>query len=116
MKYLNYGSCLSVDCFFLHPSNNEWINTNLHSTKLPLGLGAVSSLEMTSTLIRQQKGIAELGDKVRFIRNGMLIVGEVTIVKNESVIVNVSRSDAKKLNIETPITVVAHKNYQIIKK
>jgi uncharacterized protein YkvS len=71
-------------------------------------------LETSNEYVMKQKGIAECGDKVRFVRNGKIIVGEVTIVRNESVIVNVSKNDALKLNIETPITVVSHKNYQII--
>ncbi|MCM3585922.1 YkvS family protein [Mesobacillus maritimus] len=64
--------------------------------------------------LTKQKRVANLGEKVRFMRNDMIIVGEVTIVKDESVIVNVSRSDARRLNIDTPLTVVAHKNYQVL--
>ncbi len=74
----------------------------------------MSKLETSNDYLLKQKGIADLGDKVRFVRNGMIIIGEVTISRNESVIVNISKADAMKLNIETPITVVAHKNYQII--
>lgn len=74
----------------------------------------MSKLETSNDYLMKQKGIADCGDKVRFIRNGMIIIGDVTITRNESVIVNISKADAMKLNIETPITVVSHKNYQII--
>jgi len=60
--------------------------------------------------------IALEGDKVLFKRNKLSILGEVVKVKEESVIVKISESDAEKLKIETPLTVVAHKNYKIIKQ
>ncbi|WP_409974502.1 DUF2187 family protein [Bacillus sp. Bva_UNVM-123] len=60
--------------------------------------------------------IAIVGDKILFKRNKLSISGEVVKVKEESVIVKISDSDAEKIKIETPLTVVAHKNYEIIKE
>jgi uncharacterized protein YkvS len=59
--------------------------------------------------------IAKEGDTILFKRNGSEIVGEVFKVNEGSVIVNIQSSDAKKINIDTPRTVVSHKNYQILK-
>jgi uncharacterized protein YkvS len=58
---------------------------------------------------------AKEGDKILFERNSMLIIGEVCKVREESVIVTISKSDAEELKIDTPLTVVSHKNYQIMK-
>lgn len=58
--------------------------------------------------------IALKGDNVFFKRSQQSIIGEVITVKDESVIVKISESDAIKLNIETPLTVVSHKNYKVI--
>lgn len=58
--------------------------------------------------------IALKGDNVFFKRSQQSIIGEVITVKNESVIVKISDSDAEKLNIETPLTVVSHKNYEVM--
>jgi uncharacterized protein YkvS len=59
--------------------------------------------------------LAKEGDKVRFERNGLVIIGEVFKVREASVIVTISKSDAEGINVETPLTVVSHKNYQLIK-
>lgn len=58
--------------------------------------------------------IAIEGDKVLFNRSYQSIIGEVVRVKEESVIVLIGEYDAELLNIATPLTVVAHKNYTII--
>jgi uncharacterized protein YkvS len=58
--------------------------------------------------------IAKEGDKVLFERNGIVIIGKVSKVREESVIVTISKSDADALKVDTPLTVVSHKNYQII--
>jgi uncharacterized protein YkvS len=58
--------------------------------------------------------IANEGDKVLFERSGLVIVGEVVKVREESVIVSISKNDAEGINVETPLTVVSHKNYQLI--
>jgi uncharacterized protein YkvS len=59
--------------------------------------------------------LAKEGDKVLFERNGLVIIGEVFKVREASVIVTISKSDAEGINVETPLTVVSHKNYQLIK-
>ena len=58
--------------------------------------------------------IAMIGDKIRFIRNKFSIIGEVVKVNEASVIVKIDDSVAEKLKIDTPLTVVAHKNYDVI--
>lgn len=54
---------------------------------------------------------ALIGEKIQFHRFGETFVGEVSIVRDDSVIVKVSESDAKTLKLDTPLTVVSHKNY-----
>jgi uncharacterized protein YkvS len=61
-----------------------------------------------------EKRMANTGDKILFNRNGIRIIGEVVKVREESVIVSISLKDAVKIKVETPITVVSHKNYQLI--
>lgn len=58
--------------------------------------------------------IANEGDKILFERSGLAIVGEVVKVREASVIVSISKNDAEGINVETPLTVVSHKNYQLI--
>lgn len=58
--------------------------------------------------------IAEVGDKITFTRNGFSLEGIVVIVKDESVIVELHKSDAMILSLDTSLTVVAHKNYRVI--
>ncbi|WP_338471787.1 DUF2187 family protein [Niallia sp. XMNu-256] len=62
----------------------------------------------------EEKKLANTGDKVIFHRKGREFVGEVVKVKEESVLVSVNQNDAKVMNIETPITVVSHKKYQLV--
>ena len=58
--------------------------------------------------------MAKEGDKILFTRNGIEIAGEVYKVREQSVIVTISKNDAYIINVETPLTVVSHKHYQII--
>ncbi|HLU23098.1 MAG TPA: DUF2187 family protein [Bacillaceae bacterium] len=71
-------------------------------------------MEASSKNVFENKKVAKIGDKVIFTRQGYSIVGKVTIVKEESVIVYISNMDAKRLKIDTPVTVVAHKNYKVL--
>lgn len=52
------------------------------------------------------------GDIVKFDRNGMMIMGKVLKVRETSVIVQISNDDAMALNLDTPFTIVSHKNYE----
>jgi len=61
-----------------------------------------------------EKKMAATGDKVLFNRNGKNIIGKVIKVKEESVLVSINQNDADYINIETPITVVSHKHYQLM--
>lgn len=58
--------------------------------------------------------VANKGDRIRFERLGYTIIGEVVRVKEESVLVSISEYDAERLKIDTPITVVSHKNYKLL--
>jgi uncharacterized protein YkvS len=58
--------------------------------------------------------MAKEGDTIRFKRHDLSITGTVVKVKEESVLVQISDEDALLLKIDTPITVVSHKNYKII--
>lgn len=58
--------------------------------------------------------IAMIGDKILFKRHNLSIIGAVVKVNEASVIVKIDDSDAEKLKIDTPLTVVAHKNYEVI--
>ncbi|MGD6857016.1 DUF2187 family protein [Bacillus infantis] len=58
--------------------------------------------------------MAKEGDVIRFKRHDLSITGTVVKVKEESVLVQISDEDALMLKIDTPITVVSHKNYKIV--
>ncbi|KOP81799.1 DUF2187 family protein [Cytobacillus solani] len=58
--------------------------------------------------------IASEGDQVLFKRNNLSINGEVIKVKESSVIVQISPSDADRINIDTLYTVVSHRNYKLL--
>jgi uncharacterized protein YkvS len=55
-----------------------------------------------------------IGDKVKFKRFGHPLVGEVSLIREESVIVKLDQTDAETLKLDTPLTVVSHKNYTLI--
>lgn len=57
-----------------------------------------------------------IGDKIKFQRHGINIVGTVTQTRLESVIVKITEEDAEYLKIETPFTVVSLKNCQRLEK
>lgn len=57
---------------------------------------------------------AKKDDEIIFTRNGFNMVGRVTIVNENSVIVELSSLAAEKLDYSTNLTVVNHKKYQII--
>lgn len=58
---------------------------------------------------------AKIGDVILFFRKGMNVKGKVKIIRNNSVIVDISEKDALELGYETNQTVVGHNNYSIIK-
>lgn len=58
--------------------------------------------------------IASEGDQVLFKRNNLSINGEVIKVKESSVIVQISPSDAERIRIDTLYTVVSHRNYKLL--
>ncbi len=60
------------------------------------------------------KKTAKDGDKIRFTRLGVELVGEVHQVRESSVIAKISEEDAHLLRLDTPLTVISHKNYEVI--
>lgn len=61
-----------------------------------------------------KKGHAAVGNTVRFSRNGINICGQVESYRENTVIVSISDEDAAKLHLESPLTLVNHKNYEVI--
>lgn len=57
---------------------------------------------------------AKDGDIVKFSRHGLELTGEVHQVRESSVVVKLSDEDAEYLKLDTPLTIVSHKNYVLI--
>jgi len=57
---------------------------------------------------------AKIGDKIVFWKKGIEIVGEVSIVRDNSVIATINQDLGNKLGFENGCTVCNHKHYQII--
>ncbi|MFJ6211617.1 DUF2187 family protein [Lysinibacillus sp. NPDC092081] len=57
---------------------------------------------------------ASYGDSIQFKRNGLIIQGAVEMYRVNTVLVSISDSDAARLRLESPITLVNHKNYTVI--
>lgn len=58
--------------------------------------------------------IAKIGDYVKFSRKNIEITGVVTKVRDKTVIVQISKEIAKKLDLYTELTVVRHNHYAIV--
>ncbi|AIE60212.1 DUF2187 family protein [Bacillus methanolicus] len=58
---------------------------------------------------------AKIGDHILFLRKDQTFLGIVEIVRDNSVIVEISKEAAKELGYETNKTVVKHFNYVVIK-
>lgn len=56
----------------------------------------------------------EIGNKVTFLRNSKNILGVVKIIRDNSVVVEITKEDQLFLNIENEYTVVNHKNYRVV--
>lgn len=59
---------------------------------------------------------ASKGDSILFSRRGNEIEGKVFLVRDNSVLVDISSTDAFLLGLESSKTVVAHKNYKILNR
>ncbi|WP_066297823.1 DUF2187 family protein [Bacillus sp. FJAT-29937] len=59
---------------------------------------------------------ADIGDHVTFNRKDCKMTGIVYLVRDNSVLVEISQKDRELLNLETNKTIVAHKNYTVSKK
>ncbi|WP_248892081.1 DUF2187 family protein [Bacillus methanolicus] len=59
--------------------------------------------------------MAQKGDVIIFLRNGIKLKGVVFKIRDNSALVNINKSIAANLGLETPFTVVNHKNYSVVK-
>ncbi|MCM3443288.1 MULTISPECIES: DUF2187 family protein [Metabacillus] len=70
--------------------------------------------------MKQQKNYSKknalIGDTVQFERKTMTFSCKVIALRENSVIVELSELDAKRLEVESTRTVVNHKNYKIKKR
>ncbi|WP_257391700.1 YkvS family protein [Mesobacillus jeotgali] len=57
---------------------------------------------------------AKIGDRISFIRKMKTFEGVVELVRDNSVIIAISREATKRLDYDTTRTVVKHSNYTII--
>jgi len=57
---------------------------------------------------------AKLGDRISFYRKELSFTGVVEIVRDNSVIIEMSREAAQALGYETTKTVVKHSNYEVL--
>lgn len=58
---------------------------------------------------------AKIGDHILFQRKDQIIEGIVEMVRDNSVIIEISKDAAKELGYENNRTVVNHSNYVVIK-
>lgn len=61
-----------------------------------------------------KKSHAFIGEKVLFQRKSHMIKGVVIAYREHSVIAEISQADAKLIDIKNTITVVNHKNYELV--
>lgn len=69
-------------------------------------------MENTKKALSSKKK-AKIGDIILFNRKNSNFEGKVFIVRDNSVLVEISKESAKKLGYEMPNTVVRHGNYII---
>lgn len=56
----------------------------------------------------------KVDEKISFVRNDHEVNGKIYKVLENSVIVEISPSDAERIGAASNLTVVAHKNYSVI--
>ena len=56
----------------------------------------------------------KIDEKISFTRNDHEVQGTIFKILEQSVIVEISTEDAKKINVPSNLTVVSHKNYTIV--
>lgn len=59
---------------------------------------------------------AKVGEIITFSRGEQEFTGRVSIINSNSVIVEISKHDAKVLNYDTNYTVVNHRRYKVKKQ
>lgn len=57
----------------------------------------------------------ELNEKIEFVRNDHKVTGTIYKILENSVIVQISNKDADLIGSASNLTVVAHKNYSVVK-
>lgn len=61
---------------------------------------------------KKKKG--RVGDSIRFSRRNIMIDGVIHAMKDNVAIVEIGLEDSLDLNLENQLTVVAHKNYEVL--
>ena len=56
----------------------------------------------------------KIDEKISFTRNNHEVQGTIFKILEQSVIVEISTEDAKKINVPSNLTVVSHKHYKVI--
>ncbi|WJY26666.1 DUF2187 family protein [Sporosarcina trichiuri] len=54
------------------------------------------------------------GEQISFMRHGVHVSGSIHKILDNSVIVEISESDAVQIGAASNLTVVAHKNYTVV--
>lgn len=61
------------------------------------------------------KSKIKLGNSIKFYRKDTFLVGDVVQIRENTVMIEVCETVEKILNIPNNLTVVSHKNYEIIR-
>jgi len=56
----------------------------------------------------------KIDEKISFTRNNHEVQGTIFKILEQSVIVEISTEDAKKINVPSNLTVVSHKHYTVL--
>ncbi|RTR26560.1 DUF2187 domain-containing protein [Robertmurraya yapensis] len=59
---------------------------------------------------------AKIGDTIQFSRKGITVEGNVTMIRENSVLVEISLDSSKELNLENTRTIVNHSKYKVLSK
>lgn len=68
----------------------------------------------TEHTLQPKKNEAKIGDMILFERNDHMYEGTVFLIRENSVLVDISKDAAEELGYEQPNTVVGHGKYTII--
>ena len=87
---------------------------SINSTETPNVITLLPSMVSEQQCDKIHPSHAGIGDKISFTRKGYSVDGIVVSYRQKTVIVQISPHSAKLLDIENDITIVNHKNYEIV--